>query len=247
MGIKEISEKYASTSLIRAGVQLIPSFGGALDTILASAGVKLQQEKINDFMQRLDSDLNELKAQKRITEENFIERLSTDDAINVIIKCVKETLNSLENEKLTIFKNIAKNYLSSENLIDNSNIEKFIKTTNNLTYTEFKCFFDIWNSQNVVCIIINNHGTYLYQEKIRARPMRIKFGCEEDVEEDWKIPKEKIDCLSKLEKEELITCNHSGSGRMPITGNNSLSEYLYSDKIIYNITEYGDKYIKWVN
>ncbi len=127
MGIKEISEKYASTSLIRAGV-------------------KLQQEKINDFMQRLDSDLNELKAQKRITEENFIERLSTDDAINVIIKCVKETLNSLENEKLTIFKNIAKNYLSSENLIDNSNIEKFIKTTNNLTYTEFKCFFDIWNS-----------------------------------------------------------------------------------------------------
>lgn len=246
MNVWEISEKYASTSLVRAAVQLIPTFGGAIDTILSLPGAKLQQEKINDFMQRLDSDLNELKDKDLITKENFIERLSSDDAINILIRCIRETLNSLESEKLNIFKNIAKNYLSFDTLIDNTDIERFIRTTNNLTYAEFRYFIGICNGQNEE-YIVSNYGTYLFPDKICARPMKIKFGFEEDIEDNWKIPQERIDSFARLESEGLLSGLHSGSEKMPIIGTNGFSEFCYQDKIIYNITEYGEKYKKWVS
>jgi hypothetical protein len=246
MTIKELSEKYGSLSLVRAAVQTVPYFGGAIDTLLASQGAKWQQERINDFMVKLDADLNDLKSQKFLTEESFFEHLQTEEAIPIIVRCIREALNSIEKEKIDMFKNITKNYLLGKQLSGVSEVEAFIRTTNNITAKEFEYFCHIANGIPYEHMV-SSFGTYLNPEKIYARPMKIGFGFREDIEPDWKILQEEINAFNKLIGENLVEQKNSGPGKKIITGHKMLSEFHYKDNIRYLITVYGKKYFEWIS
>ena len=51
--ITKASAKYCDQFFIRAGIQLIPNIGGALDTLLSGLGAKYQYERLEGFISDL--------------------------------------------------------------------------------------------------------------------------------------------------------------------------------------------------
>jgi len=51
---------YSSNHWLRAMVQAVPYVGGSIDTLLAGAGEKLESERVQDFLEKLDEELNRL-------------------------------------------------------------------------------------------------------------------------------------------------------------------------------------------
>jgi hypothetical protein len=242
MKIKKLSEAYLSKTPLRALIQCIPNFGGAIDTLLGSQGTKWQNERIDDFMSRTDSELTELKEKNLITEELFFERLQSDEAIAIIVRCIKETLSAIEIEKIELFRKITKNYLSGTSFSDISEVDEFIRTTQIISYKEFEYLNDISNGIRYVHII-SSYGTYINPDKVYARPMKPVSWGQEDIEDDWKIPQTEIKALDRLSIAHLLEAVKSGPGRKRITGRNIISEFIYDEKINYVLSAYGREYI----
>jgi hypothetical protein len=245
MNMNELSAKYGSLTLLRAAIQCIPNFGGAIDTLLSSQGAKWQEDRINQFMTSLDADLNSLKNKNFLTEEKFFECLGKQESISIIVGCIRESIQAIENEKVELFSNIAKNYLAGQKSYVISDIDSYIRTTKELTTKEFEYFLFISKSSPYEHII-SDFGTYLHPEKIYAKPMKIRFGFQEDIEDDWKVKQDEIDTVNVLVREQLIKDKHSDQGCMPISGHGIFSDFFYKDKIRYELSDYGKKYLEWV-
>ena len=57
---------YADNSGLRALVQLIPHIGGAIDTLLAGKGAKIQQDRLDSFLNKLDQRIKMIETKSPV-------------------------------------------------------------------------------------------------------------------------------------------------------------------------------------
>lgn len=105
--LKNIAEKASSAYLdrtkTRAAVQAIPYIGGALDTLFAGKGNKIQNERLEHFLGELHERLGKLEEEPKIDEETLF-----DFALETIEKAVK----TKSNEKRQLYANIMANQVA---------------------------------------------------------------------------------------------------------------------------------------
>lgn len=82
--VERAATGYAENTLLRASVQIIPWVGGPLDTLLAGAGTKIQNRRLNHFLSELSQRLEKIQAAPTISEEELF-----DLAVDAISKSVR--------------------------------------------------------------------------------------------------------------------------------------------------------------
>jgi len=77
------SERYSRRLDIRAGIQLIPWIGSALDTLLAGEGTRIGQKRVDDFLNGLQERLQQVEGAQDIPpgEEFFDLMMQAFDAV----------------------------------------------------------------------------------------------------------------------------------------------------------------------
>lgn len=102
-----LSKKYGDNLLIRTCICAIPNIGGSLDVILTDKWNVYNQNRIEDFLDKLSKELK-LLDEKSINKE-FI---YSEEFYDIVYQILKDVTSSRVSEKRTIYSKILKEALS---------------------------------------------------------------------------------------------------------------------------------------
>jgi hypothetical protein len=128
---KSIAQLYSESSIIRALVQTIPSFGAIIDAFLAMSGTKLRDERLETFINYLYESIKRLeyKVDDLVAEsEEFHDCLWT---------ALESSINSRVREKIIMNVMIISNLLTVKNE-GHYRPEEYLKILSDLTPMEAK-------------------------------------------------------------------------------------------------------------
>lgn len=113
--IKKISGEYANTA-IKTAISLIPVIGGALNEIFSHRINSLKEKRLLIFISNTEEEFKNI-------DENKINKkfLESDHFIDLVLKCINQSLKTSSIEKAKLFSRVLKNSL----LTDNFNIQEF--------------------------------------------------------------------------------------------------------------------------
>lgn len=107
--VNDLSESYSEHFLLRAGVNLIPCIGGALDIFVAGRGEKIAKKRIENFIEELKIELKDFN-EKKLDKEY----LESECFFDLIINTFKKVVINRTKEKTKLFAKIIKNSISNE-------------------------------------------------------------------------------------------------------------------------------------
>jgi len=87
--MNKLIQKYADALYFRALVQMIPNFGGAIDTILYEKGSQWRQERLKSLLNYFDQQLNEISKDNETLKEKINKKIDTEEFYNLFIHCVE--------------------------------------------------------------------------------------------------------------------------------------------------------------
>ena len=108
-GIAKFSSWYSQKPYVRAFVQLIPRFGGPLDTILSRYGDKIWQERIEDFIQKLENSLEQLGLKEVVLSED-----SQEPIFDLFVIAIENVVKTRSAQKRAGFARIISNQMEKQ-------------------------------------------------------------------------------------------------------------------------------------
>lgn len=104
--LAKASEKYSEQVGFRAAIQLIPHVGGALDTLLAGKGSRIQQQRIQDFLSHLNSRLDKIEEKEQLE--------SSEEFYDLVLSVFDGVVRTRSEEKRARFASIVANKVGTE-------------------------------------------------------------------------------------------------------------------------------------
>jgi hypothetical protein len=105
--IRAFGESYAESVSARAAIQLIPGVGGALDTIMAGYGSKIQQERLYALIDSISKRMSEV--------EGLVEDIEpSEELFDLVRVAVEGSIRTRSEDKRQQFANIIANTMVSE-------------------------------------------------------------------------------------------------------------------------------------
>jgi len=137
------SKIYSDQTIIRAGINLIPFIGGALDVLLSSSGQ-------NFVIRRLESFISELNNQISQLDENKINKdfLRTEEGFDLLIKSFESASKTRQIEKLKLYAKIIKGSLLSGKEYQEDDPELYLKIVEELSVKELRVAKFLYESKN---------------------------------------------------------------------------------------------------
>lgn len=249
MEIKELIKQYSDNPYVRSIVQLIPNFGGAIDTLLCEKGNKWRQERMEIFLKTLNEKLENIIAKNTELKEKIKSNIDSEDFYYYFIKCAQESTQSINREKIKLFCGILSNsLLIDEN--DESNIELFLNLTKELTVAEVKELSCIKHSDKY--FYVTNQGFYVdldaYKKDINEK--RLMY-LSDVIPDEYHISSSLLFTISRLEKSMLVNRRiYEQFGSISVgwsTGFQSYSSQIgFREKVVIEISDFGRKYSEWI-
>lgn len=101
-----LSEKYERNPLARIIINAVPYIGGSLDVALTSKWNEYQQKRIDDFLDKLSTELEQIQEDK--LDKEFI---NSEDFFDIVYSIVKDVTTSRLSEKRVIYAKLLKDSL----------------------------------------------------------------------------------------------------------------------------------------
>jgi hypothetical protein len=245
-------QKYAESPYVRSFVQLIPNFGGAIDTILYEKGSKWRQERFDKLLISFDEKLTKLSTDNVQLKTDFENKIDTDDFYTLFVRCAQESTLENDKDKIEAFSNILVNYISITN-DDKYEVEIYLNITKQLSHFEMQLLAALLTDEVFFYKSYNGHICDLekYKQEFTYRGMSIGYGNEETIPKQYFVPEKVLFSYNRLVNNFLITINNSNShGTINAEWSNGsqhgYTPLAYLDKITYQITEFGKEYCKWI-
>ena len=107
----EASKAYADNIPLRAGIQFIPCIGGSLDTLLSGIGVKVKNERLEQFVAELSGRLQEIES-----APTFNKQILCD----LVMDAMEKSVRTRTNIKRTLYANVVARYVMHGREVDQS-------------------------------------------------------------------------------------------------------------------------------
>ena len=121
------SLRYSENLELRTAVQLIPYIGGALDMIISAEGIRIQKERVENFLNELKEGMNKLSEEK--IDKEFLE---SEEFFSLFQMTIEKVIRNYEKQKIGYFRNIFVNSVKV-NLSETYYKEGFINKLSNLS------------------------------------------------------------------------------------------------------------------
>jgi hypothetical protein len=253
MNDNSLAAKYANNPTLRALVQLIPNFGGAIDTLLYEKGSKWRQERIDMMLTIFGDSINRLLNSNRSLEVQIKAKMDSEHFYDAFVRSAQTTMLTREKEKIRAFANILVNYLT---FTDDDNqdyeIELFLNITSELSEKELIQLAALNEQEINHYLDYNNKWADLeaYQAAFGSTNRTITFS-QQPTPDEYLITESTRLMLARLEKQFLVTISQRDeSGSLPVSRSNRVESVTmpigFQKKTSYSITEFGRKYCKWI-
>jgi hypothetical protein len=105
--ISQAVVKYHEKTKLRAAIQLIPYAGGVLDTLLSGYGSKIQEERLNQFLQEISTKLEAL--------ESTTELEASEELFDFLVKSFDSVIQTRSISKRKYFADIFSKQVEKQN------------------------------------------------------------------------------------------------------------------------------------
>lgn len=240
-------EKYSNCSILRAGVNLIPTIGGALDILLSEQGAKYREKRLQNFLSSLDSRIGELELQN----EELKERLSNEAFYDLFIHAAESCIKTRHDSKHIAYANILLHQFS-QNYHNSNTAELMMITLDNLSIEEIEYLSEL-NESNGELIAHIIYGTKINKKECIDILIREKIELENanDIPSECKF-KQDLDIIWKFlsDKNIIEIIKNDKPKNEPYSyGNNSQSttaHLQFDGEIKYRTSSFGKEFINWI-
>lgn len=250
--MSDLIKKYSEKPAIRALIQLIPYVGGSLDTLLYEKGNKWRTERLeyllNDFSEKIETLINK----NRDLEDEIHQKMGTEEFYDIILTCVKNSIETRHKEKIQKFSNIMLNYCSPDDSFVKNDVDLMILITTSLSNREFFLLKEIKNDKLVYHQIDNSkiinweifknyliENNILYQNGMSSPP-------------DCLINQNDLFLYTRLQSQFLVNIvdqnlrGGSLSYKLSTSAQTILHSISYNKEIQIKLSDFGMKYLNWI-
>jgi hypothetical protein len=227
-------------------VQLIPTFGGAIDTLLTDSGLRYREERISHFFTYIENQLSAIMKHQSEMKSDIDNKINTEEFYDLFLKSLKDITTCKDKDKIQYFANILIKYVTDEISFNNAEIMNDILSNQTLSEIMF------------IKSILNNEGTYKIHKiydvyviwddlKSYIESNLILVQSSKDIPPQFSIDISQIYIGNKLQNNQLVNVENKTIGlHYTHQTENQQSNYpLNSEAIYYSITEFGNKYMNW--
>lgn len=166
---KSLYLKAADDAIYRAIIQLIPTVGGAVDTLIFHKADQIKFERLQKFTDETRSDLTRLK--ERIIDKEF---LQSEEFLFIAEEVLKQILNEYNQEKIDLFKTYFVNSVTSKP--HEYTHRDYLSTLSSITPRQLMIFKQIIENGSTKTLYDNlQSGFYMSRKQIESM-FGILFG-----------------------------------------------------------------------
>lgn len=142
--LDKVTKRYSDNLLLRTAIQALPYVGGPIDTLLSGKASKIQQARIECFLDETNKKLQTIEKEK--IDYEFIE---SEEFFSIFQNLLEKVIRTYEKEKIEIFSNIFVNSIVKENSKTYYK-EGFIDMVFNLSALHIKILRFFYHRHNVL-------------------------------------------------------------------------------------------------
>ena len=142
--LTKASLKYGEQTLIRTGINAIPYVGGALDFLISSQGQNYTLNRINTFIEELQSEISKLKEEQ--INKTFLE---SEEGFDLLVKSFNSVSKTRNVEKIKIYAQILTGALVSKKKFKYDEPELYLRIIEELSETEIQIAYILYELKEV--------------------------------------------------------------------------------------------------
>jgi hypothetical protein len=252
MSDETLLSKYANNPYVRSLVQLIPNFGGAIDTLLYDKGSKWRQERIDYLFKSFNDKIEKNTKDTEKLKDDVRKKIDSEEFYNLFIKCAQATTLESNKVKIQEYANILSSFLTVD-YEQSYEPELFFNITQEISQYEISKLAELFQNN------IKYYKTYqhricdlaTYQTNWTGANSMNSFSMSDNIPDRYVISPNQLFAFNRLEKLFLITIEiNNNSGSLPVNYSKQVqagsSSIPYLEEIIYQITDFGKKYCSWL-
>ena len=249
MAVEKLIRAYAENKYMRSLVQLIPNFGGAIDTLLYEKGSKWRQERLELLLKEFDERINKLVIENSLVRSDVENRIRSELFYDNFVRCVQESVETRDKIKIQSFANIL-TQLASESGFEDYEAELYINITHDITAYEI-CKLAFINKTSIEIYYSNQDKAIdilKYKDDITKNH---KMDVDNNIPSDYDISEYELFSLYRLERQNLITRRIiEANGSLSVGWSTSMQSFstmiFFKEKRIYEISKFGNSYCNWI-
>ena len=245
----KLIEKYPDNYKLRALISLIPNIGGALDILLTEKGSKWREERIVEFLSKLESRIENLESE--ISTKAFDDLKNSEETYDLLIQSFNSVIRTRHSQKISCYANILINHITNPQQNKFSS-ELMLSVLDSLTIEEIEYVSGLFNAVNgfvthrIFGVEIDWNKCKENIQKTSNPPTR-----KDDVSEEYKFAYSLSLIWKLLSDKNIITINKKeGFEYLEYSYGNSMSwatsKITSNERTEYQLTEFGKEFINWI-